>query len=130
MSEGLTNQLLADRDALKQQLLAAELENKRLREALLAKIKMEGRGGKHGKLDEAISWRENDEIAQRLAEKALSSPGHSQLSGLYLELKERATKLESRHAEGCAVRPNNTINLCVCGLQEVSDILKRIKEVS
>jgi len=44
-----------------------------LRIALLAKMKMEGRGNLHAKLDDALSWTENDELAEKLAQAALAA---------------------------------------------------------
>lgn len=56
---------------------------KDLKYALDLKIKMEGRGGKHGKIEEALSWRENDQIAHRAATEAMSKYGKalSELEG-------------------------------------------------
>lgn len=44
----------------------------KLKLALDAKIVMEGRNGVHKRLDEHLAWRQNDELAQRMAEEALA----------------------------------------------------------
>ncbi len=51
---------------------ALSAQNVALREALLAKIQLEGRGGKPRKLDEALAWIQNDEKAERMAREALA----------------------------------------------------------
>lgn len=72
MDEALTD-AIDEINKLKQQLLVASLENKRLREAL-EKIKDDG----------SIDFDADD--MSDCAMKALSSPDHSQLAALYLEL--------------------------------------------
>ncbi len=52
----------------------------RLAEALKAKIQMEGRGGVHKKLEDALCWKDNDEKAHKMATEALAA---------YDELKEK-----------------------------------------
>lgn len=55
-------------EALRDLVAAAE----KLKLALDAKIVMEGRNGVHKKLDDHLAWRQNDELAQRMAEEALA----------------------------------------------------------
>ena len=55
----------------------------KLKLALDAKIVMEGRNGVHKKLDDHLAWRQNDELAQRMAEEAfkLYSEALAKLNG-------------------------------------------------
>ena len=64
--------LRAEVEDLKAQLSRQSAEVEALREALCAKMQLEGRGGKPRKLDEALAWIQNDEKAERMAQEALA----------------------------------------------------------
>lgn len=44
----------------------------KLLKALKAQMQMRGKGGVHQKLEEALAWKQNDELADRLANEAIS----------------------------------------------------------
>ena len=107
-------------DKMTQQLLAASLENKRLREALgwvVGTGPCKPANGKTG-CTKTDPFGSAVTCQHQISSEALSSPDHSALAGLYLELREKATSylIAYDRSEGRLGR----------AMDELRDILKRI----